>query len=393
MIRFFLLALVALFCAPQAAIAQVVTAPSELVDNDGDRRVSLASMAAKVLPPQKRGTVVRRCPGVPGFTYAVEGTPCPQAKAASPALVARSVPIAAPVRAFGAIAAPRITTEPRNFGGSGQWTYASAAGAFGNVHITRAMVAAPLRAPVLGSRVIHDVRADLVREFISTAAKSGRHAKVDNVTVRRIDVTAGKRGIYLRGGSANWLVEDFRIRGVGVNRSTGDIPVGVGVNGGHITLRRGEISGFRSDYGPNKYSNADCLSGERGDTITATDLNLRDCTDAAIDTKATTYLDRIVAENIEQRSYRFWAEVTAGDLTSIGTPWAHVWAGSHSPKVLSKARVIIGKLTAIGGGVLINVMPGAVVDVKSCDLTRYTGGVLVKGKGDVTLGTGCKLPS
>jgi hypothetical protein len=357
------LAVLACACTSQPVPAQTLTLTTPLVDRDGDGRVVLSTAR----PPFKRGAALTLCPGLPAYTYAVT---CPVA------------PIAAPV----------ITAAPRDFGGSGQWTYAATAGTYGNAHITRAMVAAPLRAPVVGSRVIQDVKADLVREFISTAAKSGPHAKVDNVTVRRIDVTAAKRGIYLRGGSANWLIEDFRIRGVGVNKSTGDIPVGVGVDGGNITLRRGEISGFRSDYGPGKYSNADCIYAERTDTLTATDLYLRDCTDGAIDTKATTYLDRIVAENIKQRSYRFWADVTAGELTSIGTPWAHVWAGAHSPKVLSKARVTIGKLTAIGGGVLIDVMPGAVVDVKSCDLTRYTGGVLVKGKGAVTLGAGCKLP-
>lgn len=156
----------------------------------------------------------------------------------------------------------------------------------------------------------------------------------------------------------------------------------------NITIRRGEISGFMTELAdPKKYANADCLAAERGDSFTATDLYLHDCTDGGIDTKATTTLDRIRVANIGHYSYRFWAKVTAGTLTSENPGYAHVQLGAAT------ADVHIAKLIAIGNGDLIKIdKAGGKLVIDACDLRDWTGTALVAGaKATVMLGKGCAL--
>jgi len=135
-----------------------------------------------------------------------------------------------------------------------------------------------------------------------------------------------------------------------------------------------------------KYANADCMAAERGDSFTATDLYLHDCTDGGIDTKATTTLDRIRVANIGHYSYRFWTLVTAGTLTSENPGYAHVQLAAAS------ADVHIAKLIAIGGGTLVKVdKAGGKLVMDACDLTKWTGTTLVAGaKASVSLGKGCR---
>lgn len=215
-------------------------------------------------------------------------------------------------------------------------------GAYGNACISKAMDAVPLDGALDEPRVFQDITLAGSRHFITQ--KTTAWKPFANVTIQRVDITARKRGIFIRGGSHDWLIQDFRITGSGVNTSPGDIPVGIGMKGAtSITIRRGEISGFQTVLADKKkYANADCVSAERGDSFTMTDVYAHDCADGIVDTKTTTRLDHIRAANAGHYSYRFWAIVNAGTLTSENPGNAHIQIAAAS------ADVTIDKLIAIG---------------------------------------------
>jgi len=344
-------------------IAAQTTYSATDLDSNGDGKVFLT----KARDGFKAKQVLVLCPDLARFTYAV------------------TCPVAAPVSA---VAAPRITTACKDLGASAQWTYAATGGTYGNVCITRAMDAVPLSGSLDAPRVFQDITAPATRGFMTQ--KSTAWQPFANVTIQRIDIASRKRGIFIRGGSHDWLIQDFRIRGIGVNTSPGDIPVGIGMGGAkNITIRRGEISDFKTALSGSGYDNADCLSAERGDSFTATDLYLHDCTDGGIDTKATTTLDRIRVANIGHYSYRFWAIVNAGTLTSENPDGAHIQIAAAS------TDVTIDKLIAVGPRAIITVDSkgiGGKITIKECDLSKWTGTSLLGGfytRAKITLGKGC----
>ena len=140
-----------------------------------------------------------------------------------------------------------------------------------------------------------------------------------------------------------------------------------------------------------KYANADCLSAERGDSFSAFDLYLHNCTDGGIDTKATTVLDRIRVTDIGHYSYRFWAKVTAGTLASENPGGAHIQVASAT------TDVTIDKLIAVGPKAIVHVDSkgiGGKITIKECDLSKWTGTALLSGfytRAKVFLGKGCAL--
>ena len=365
MIRYVLTSAV-LIASPIAA--QIVTSPVKLTDNSPDTP-GIIIVNAKTTPPVKKGTTVFPCLGGPPWRYSV-ATPCAAPAAPTVAKIAAAHPAGA----------------CKDLGASAQWTYASKGGTYGNTCITRAMDAVPLDGALDEPRVFQDITIASSRHFLTQRTTKWR--PFANVTVQRVDITARKRGIFIRGGSHDWLIQDFRITGSGVNTSPGDIPVGIGMHGAtNIVIRRGEISGFKTVLAnPKKYANADCISAERGDSFTATDVYAHDCSDGIIDTKATTKLDRIRAANAGHYSYRFWAKADAGTLTSENPGYAHVQLAAAS------ADVHIVKLVAIGGGTLVKVdKPGGKLVIDACDLTKWTGTDLVAGaKASVSLGKGCR---
>jgi len=349
----------------------IVTSPIELIDNS-PKTPGIVIVNAKTSPQVKKNTVVFPCVGAGApWRYSV-GVPCP-----------------APVVAS-AIAAPVITTACKDLGANAQWTYASKGGTYGNVCLTRAMDAVPLDGALAEPRVFQDITLASSRHFITQKGTAWK--AFANVTAQRFDVTAWKRGIFIRGGSHDWLIQDFRITGSKVNTSPGDIPVGIGMGGAtNIVIRRGEISGFKTVLlSTSAYANADCLSAERRDSFVASDLYLHDCTDGGIDTKATTVLDRIRVANIGHYSYRFWADVTAGTLTSENPGGAHIQLASAT------ARVKIKMLIAIGPKALVHVDTkgiGGEIDIEACDLTGWTGTAPLSGffsRAKVTLGKSCR---
>ena len=348
----------------------IVTSPIELVDNS-PKTPGIIIVNAKTSPQVKKNTVVFPCIGTGApWRYSV-GVPCP-----APVLTS-------------AIAAPVVTAVCKDTPNAKQWTYAAKGGTYGNVCMLKALDAVPLDGVLDEPRVFQDITLAYSRHFITP--KGGVWRPYANVTVQRVDVTAWKRGIHLRGGSHDWLIQDFRITGSGINTSPGDIPVGIGMAGAtNIVMSRGEISGFKTALkSTTAYANADCLSAERRDSFIASDLYLHDCTDGGIDTKATTVLDRIRVANIGRYSYRFWADVTAGTLTSENPGGAHIQLASAS------ARVKIDKLIVIGPKAMIHVDSkgiGSEITIGECD-RRLATGPIVSGfhtRAKITLGKGCQ---
>ncbi|MET4594669.1 MULTISPECIES: hypothetical protein [unclassified Sphingomonas] len=369
MIRYILAALALISAA--ATAQQIVTSPVRLVDNS-PTTPGIIIANAKTTPSLKKGATVFECDGGPPWRYSV-AVPCP----------APAAPIVT------AIAAARVTTACKDLGTNAQWTYASKGGTYGNACLTRAMDAVPLDGALNEPRVFQDITLASSRHFITQKGTAWK--AFNNVTLQRFDVTAWKRGIFIRGGSRDWLIQDFRIKGSRVNTSPGDIPVGIAMGGAtNIVIRRGEISGFQTVLADKKkYANADCISAERGDSFSATDIYAHDCTDGIIDTKATTYLDRIRAANAGHYSYRFWAIVNAGTLISENPGGAHIQIASAT------ARVTIDKLIVIGPKAMIHVDSkgiGGEIMIKECDLAKWTGTSLLSGfsaRAKITLGKGC----
>ena len=207
--------------------------------------------------------------------------------------------------------------------------------------------------------------------------------------MQRVDVNSWKRGIFIRGGSSDWTIQDFRITGIGVNTSSGDIPVGIGMSGAHnITIRRGEVSAFQTKLSTDNYENADCISNERGDSATITYVYGHHCTDGIFDLKGTTYLDQTRAAYAGHYNYRFWATITAGTLISEYPGYAHIQLASAT------SNVTIDKLVVVGGGTLVKVdKAGGKMIVKLCDLSKWTGTTMKSGaSATISWGEGCKVP-
>jgi len=206
----YILAALALISAPATA-QQIVTSPVRLVDNS-PTTPGIVIVNAKTTPPVKKGATVFECAGGPPWRYSV-AVPCP----------APAAPIVT------AIAAARVTTACKDLGANAQWTYASKGGTYGNACITRAMDAVPLDGVLDEPRVFQDITLASGRHFLTQKGTAWK--AFANVTVERFDVTAWKRGIFIRGGSHDWLIQDFRITGSRINTAAGDIPVGIGMQG------------------------------------------------------------------------------------------------------------------------------------------------------------------
>ncbi len=277
---------------------------------------------------------------------------------------------------------PAITAKPKDFGSSGQIAYGSTK----NVHALRAMVAFPLRTaekPI----VISDIIADDARDFI--APEKGRPTTINKVIVERVEAKVGKRGIYIRGDSADWTIRDFRFTG-STPRTDSSIPVGIAVNGTahNILIERGHLADFRTNWPANKYANGDCVSTERGNfNVTIRKVACESPSDGGFDLKSSnTRLDDLSVTNAGHYSYRLWAQGTAGTLTSINPSWGHVQATSLT------TDWIIDKLIAIGDKPLVVFgKEGGKISVRSCDLSRWTGTERVKGEGSVTFGPTCMI--
>ena len=362
-----LLALCALALATPIT-AQVVTVNAPLPDKSGDGHVTVSSMAAQL--GVAKSTVLTRCGQT--LTYVGPKSTCSAVYPPLPDAPRSDLP-----------AAPIVTTAPHNFGPSAQIAYVPA-GASGNVHATRCMDCLLLQASDGQPRTISDVVIDQSRTGLTTQTKKGPYPATGPWTLQRFSFASSKRGIYIRGGSHDIVIRDGVIRGIGVNTSHGDIPVGIGINGGRaITIERVEVSGFQSDDGTS-YPNADGISCERVDSdITVRDAYLHDNTDGGFDCKATNVtLDRVTSAR-NRYGFRLWVSGHAGTLTADSNRVAAV-------EIMKDTAWTIDRLVLVGpagshGDIEVN-QPGGQLTIGSCSRP-----VSVHGKGgNVTLGANCK---
>ena len=281
------------------------------------------------------------------------------------------------------IAAARVTGAVKDFGPSGQILYPPA-GTSGNVHALQCMDCLLLQADDGVPRTISDVVVDRSRTGLTTQTKHGPYPATGPWILQRFSFTSRKRGIYIRGQSHDITIRDGVIRGSGINTSHGDIPVGIGINGGHdITIARVEVSGFQSDDG-SRYPNADGISCERIDAnITIRDAFLHDNTDGGLDCKATNVtLDRVTSAR-NRYGFRLWGSGRAGALTAEGNRNAAV-------QIKATTQWTIDRLNLIGpagshGDVEVN-EPGGHLSIASCSRP-----ITVNGEGgQITLGPSCR---
>jgi len=259
-------------------------------------------------------------------------------------------------------------------------------GSKSDVHAIRAMDALPLRVST-SPIIIRDVQVDQARDFITPYKSDYTH---NGVTIERVQATVSKRGIYIRGDSSGWTIRDFRFTASGP-RTDSSIPAGIVINGtAHdIVIERGHVSGFHGLAPGKTYEQGDGISTERGNVnITIRNVTCEDVGDGCFDLKSSqTRLDDLTAIDAGHYSYRLWAQGTAGTLISINPGRAHVQAAALS------TDWTIDKLVAVGGGPLVVFdNAGGKVAIKACDLSRWTGTELSKGKGKVTFDPTCKLP-
>lgn len=368
--------LVAALIATPAAAQQIVTSPVELIDNS-PTTPGIIVVSAKTTPQVKPKTVIFPCAGGGNpWRYSV-GVPCP---APEPT-----------------IAPPNITTAAKDYGASAV-CMSPPPGVSGNFHAIRAMDCVVLRVekPKVWDQVprtVQDFRIDASREGVTTQPKSNKtssYTPINNITLERFEMAARKRGVFIRNGSSNWLIRDFKITGIGINTNPGDIPGGIVLdNAQGITIERGEVSGFKTEL-TSGYDNADCIAAERTDSLIVRDVYVHDCTDGGIDTKANTRLYNVTAENIGHYSLRAWAYGEASTFTSINPHGAHIQIASKT------ADWHIAKLVAVGGKALVHVDSkgiGGSIDITECDLSKWTGTATMSGffaRANVKLGPTCK---
>lgn len=360
-----ILALAALCLAtPVAAQTITVAKPFQNKSGDAEGRVDF-------------GTVNKRTYGVPyvilqGLTPA--GWVYCGPKGCDAPVAAQAAPVAS-------IQSPHVTSAPKEYGPSAQIAYGSAS----NVHATLAMDAFPLR-QVNKPIVITDVIADKARDFV-TPYKTTYTFK--GVRIERVQAKVSKRGVYIRGDSSDWIVRDFRFVSSGP-RTDSSIQAGIALTGtAHdILIERGYLEGFDTLMPGSKYRQGDCGSTERGNyNITIRFVECVGPKDGGFDLKSSnTRLEDLKVTNAGHYSYRLWAQGTAGTLVSINPGIAHVQAASIT------TDWVIDKLVAIGGKPLVAFdKPGGKITIKACDLSRWTGTEMAKGKGSVNFGSGCQL--
>jgi len=333
MIRYLALPL-ALTAAP--ALAQTVTSATKLPDSNGDGQITVEKMAAALRVPKK--TVLFDCGSkTPPFVYAVGSLDkCP-----------------AQIETIKA-----SSTRPDTLLGTN--------GAI----------------PLPNCRPVRIVGAYRVVETYSTGTYR-------NITCSGLIGEGIKReGIRLRGKVENVTIENFRLIHDDAPNVSPHLPAGIHVETGtNVTIRNGVVSGYRMTMPKGRYINGDGIATELKTAGTITNVVSSDNSDGGFDIKGQWHLDNLTAERNGHYSYRLWGQVTAGTLISINPGQGHVEIAGKT------TEATIDKLVAVGGQPLVVFsVSGGKVAIGSCDLSKWTGTVLVKGKGTFTRGPTCKLP-
>jgi hypothetical protein len=336
-------AALAFACSAQVA-AQVVTAPAELIDSDGKNGIRLVTMAAKVTPPQRRNTVVIRCPNAPGWAYAVEGTPCPTA----------------PLRI--------IDGADRN----------------GAVKLT----AYPGSARVVGA----------YRAIETTSATVADGIVIDGLHAEELS----RGGVRLRGKLSNITVRNSTFRFRAEPQVSPHLPACMEVDSVQgLLVQNVTCDGFLMTMEPNRYWNGDGPTFEdRVTGLVLDNVTSRNSTDGCFDIKPVFRATRIVAGGCK-RLFRTWKGGEVDELV-LETPikrggtggMTGIWMkGSNTATPTLHIRKLVVRYTTPAP--IISAEDGRVnVTIDACDIQAPAGTTLKLGGsgGKLTLGPGCRVP-
>lgn len=268
-----------------------------------------------------------------------------------------------------------------NPGASGRWLKPRSNHSYDGYHIARAMDAILYTS---GSDIqISNVVLDGSRSFLTP--DKGRQS-LERVNLNNIVASCWKRCVYIRGDSAQWTLRNVTFTGRDPVTNPGDIPVGIAIKdeAHDIMIDGAEISGFQTQYPEGKYPQGDGISAERGNrNITLRNIFSHDNTDGCFDLKSSnTELDNLKAARCNW-GYRLWANGHATTLTSEDARKAAIHVPSET------TDYVIDKLVMIGSGALVNFSKPGRIQIKSCDLSRWTGKTKKAGEGHVEWGKGC----
>lgn len=357
------LAIAALIATP--ATAQTITVAKPFTDTNKDGRIDF-------------GTANRKTYGVAYVTGPVGQTSAGYQYCGPRGCDAPSDPFA--------IAAPVITAKPINLCPVQRWQGGWSLGKdVGNAHITCTMDAVEWLIPSSGPTRLHDFRIDRSREGILAVSKKSPYPTISNVLIERAEMKCAERCLYMRGDSHDWIIRDVKVTITAPNMEKGNIPTGFLIRGtAHdLLFERVESYGWVSGVSGG-YVQGDGLTTEDGTyNITIRDSIFRDNSDGGIDSKTINLHLENIKSMRNKYNYRFRQIVRATTLYSENPRNAHIQGNTIS------TNVIIDKLVAVGGAPLIKFEKPGRIEIKSCDLTRWTGKVKVVGKGTAILGQGC----
>lgn len=223
------------------------------------------------------------------------------------------------------------------------------------------------------------------------AVESANGSVVNNLRITGFAASDVQRdGIRLRQAN-NATISDFRIAMRETPQTGTNLPQGIALYAGDgITLRDGNISGFRMVSEPGKYPNGDGVAAEREvSNLSIERVISSNNSDAGFDLKSSgTWLDDAVAED-NHRGFRLWGSARAGTLTSNNSRSAAFWFGKGASVLIDHVNV-----TSHTSAPVFMIEGATSVTVNSCTLDVPAGTKLMIGAasaGQVTLGSGCEV--
>lgn len=210
-----------------------------------------------------------------------------------------------------------------------------------------------------------------------------RRAGLADATVERVRATGAIRGLArIRADSRNVVFRDIDVTFRSEPALPGELPVGIGIEdrAQDILVERAVVRGARMARIPERYTNGDGYSSERGNQrITFRRAEAYDNSDGGFDLKSTdTRLEDVIAGG-NGRNYRFWRTGTATTVTSRDPRNAHIWLGKGARWRIDRLVVRSGTTAPV-----IRISPGAILEIGSHDVKVPAGTRLVvadNGKG------------
>lgn len=211
-----------------------------------------------------------------------------------------------------------------------------------------------------------------------------------NTTIERVSAVCKETCIWAGRASTSTVIRDAELTRAAPSQPD-EIDAGIKVGGSKggvatagVLIERVYSHGWKQNTAPGKYANGDGIVVNRGVVdVTVRYARLDDNADSGLDSKANlTTLDNVSASGNGHYGFRFWVVANATTLTCTDNAWGCI-------KAEDGARVTIDKLVMVGAEELVTTKKGAIVEVKACDLSRWTGKAPTVGQGIVKLGAGC----